>query len=106
VSSATVCAPTAPPTSSPEPAALETAAAILGYAGAALIAGAYFANQRGTLRSDDWRFPALNLAGSLGVLVSLVAEPNLPSILIEIFWASISLYGLWRSLRARRQPGR
>ncbi len=85
---------------------LETVATILGYAGAAVIAGAYFANQRGTLRSDDWRFPALNLAGSLGVLVSLAVEPNLPSILIELFWAGISIYGLARSLRSRRQQGR
>ena len=85
---------------------LETAATILGYAGAAVIAGAYFANQRGTLRSDDWRFPTLNLAGSLGVLVSLVADPNLPSILIELFWSGISLYGLWRSLGSRRPPAR
>jgi hypothetical protein len=80
---------------------LEIAAAILGYAGAAVIAGAYFANQRGKLRSDDWRFPALNLAGSVGVLVSLAVQPNLPSILIEIFWAGISIYGLARALRAR-----
>ena len=80
---------------------LETAAAILGYAGAAVIAGAYFANQRGALRSDDWRFPAVNLAGSLGVLVSLAVQPNLPSVVIELFWAGISLYGLWRTLKAR-----
>ncbi len=79
---------------------LEIVAAFLGYAGAAVIAGAYFANQRGRLRSEDWRFPALNLAGSLGVLLSLVAEPNLPSILIEIFWAGISIYGLVRSRRS------
>ncbi len=78
---------------------LETAAAILGYAGAAVIAGAYFGNQRGLLKSEDWRFPALNLAGSLGVLVSLIAEPNLPSVVIELFWAGISLYGLWRTRR-------
>ncbi len=80
---------------------METAAAILGYAGAAVIAGAYFANQRGKLASSDWRFPALNLAGSLGVLVSLVVEPNLPSVVIEVFWAGISLYGLWRNMRPR-----
>lgn len=77
----------------------ETLAAILGYAGAAVIALTYFANQRGQLASDDWRFPALNLAGSIGVLVSLVAEPNLPSVVIELFWMGISLYGLWRALR-------
>ncbi len=80
---------------------LEVAAAILGYAGAAVIAAAYFANQRGKLASDDWRFPAANLLGSCGVLLSLAVQPNLPSILIELFWAGISIYGLVRSLGAR-----
>ncbi len=80
---------------------METAAAAVGYAGAAVIALAYFANQRGRLRSDDWRFPALNLAGSCGVLISLAAQPNLPSIIIEVFWSGISLYGLVRHWRRR-----
>ena len=77
-------------------------AALLGYAGAAVIALAYLANQAGRLASEDWRFPALNLAGSMGVMASLVAEPNLPSIAIELFWGGISLYGLARALRRQR----
>ena len=80
---------------------METAAAAIGYTGAAVIALAYFANQRGRLRSDDWRFPGLNLAGSLCVLVSLAVQPNLPSVVIELFWSGISLYGLVRALRRR-----
>ena len=63
---------------------------------------AYLANQAGRLASEDWRFPALNLAGSMGVMASLVAEPNLPSIAIELFWGGISLYGLARALRRQR----
>lgn len=81
---------------------METIAALIGYAGAATIAVAYFLNQRGLLRSEDWRFPALNLAGSLAVLASLAAQPNLPSVVIELFWSGISLYGIARNLRARR----
>lgn len=76
---------------------------LLGYAGAGIIALAYLANQSGRLRSEDWRYPGLNLLGSALVLVSLAVHPNAPSVAIEIFWAGISIYGLQRSLRARKR---
>ena len=71
-----------------------------GFAGAAMIIAAYFANQRGSLASDDWRFPAANLAGSVLIFASLFAQWNFPSAVIEGFWMLISLYGLARSRRA------
>lgn len=71
----------------------------IGFAGTAFIVVAYFANQQGWLRSDDWRFPGANVLGSALILVSLVYEWNFPSVVIEIFWAAISLYGLARSRR-------
>ena len=73
----------------------------VGFVGTALIVVAYFANQQGWLRSDDWRFPCANLFGSLLILVSLAFEWNFPSVVIEIFWAAISLYGVVRSLGNR-----
>ena len=80
---------------------LASAGNIIGYIGAGIVIAAYFLNQKAALRSDDWRFPALNLAGSLMVITSLGFNPNPPSIVIEAFWTSISLYGLRRSLRKR-----
>lgn len=74
----------------------------VGYVGAALIVFAYFLNQRGRLASADWRFPATNLLGSLLITVSLIVHPNLPSLMIEVFWSLISGYGILRSVRARR----
>ncbi len=79
-----------------------TAPDLVGYLGAAVVVLAYFLNQKGRLPSGDWRFPAMNLLGSALVLVSLFFHPNLPSVAIEVFWSSISVYGLWKSLRARR----
>ena len=73
----------------------------LGAVGAALIVLAYFLNQQRRLASEDWRYPATNLAGAVLILVSLWHEPNLPSIAIEAFWVLISLYGIARSLRGR-----
>jgi hypothetical protein len=49
--------------------------------------------------AGDWRFPAANLAGALLLLVSLYDQWNLPSVVIECFWAAISLYGLSRARR-------
>jgi hypothetical protein len=72
----------------------------VGLAGSVFILVAYFLNQRGALASDDKRFPALNLVGALLILFSLMFAWNLPSVLIEAFWAAISLYGLTRARQA------
>jgi hypothetical protein len=74
---------------------------IAGFLGAAMIVGAYFANQQGRLRSEDWRYPLVNLIGACLILVSLYVEWNLPAALIEIFWAAISLMGLMKHRRRR-----
>jgi hypothetical protein len=66
----------------------------VGLSGAAIFVVAYLANQARWLSSEDWRFPAANLAGALLILISLFAEWNLPSVVIEAFWAAISVYGL------------
>jgi hypothetical protein len=74
---------------------------IVGFVGAALIIATYFANQQRWLPSADWRFPCLNLLGALLILASLYFEWNLPSVVIELFWIAISLWGLVKSLGER-----
>ena len=76
---------------------------ILGFAGSIAILIAYFANQTGRLASDDWRFPFINLTGSLMILSSFYTAINWPSLFIEVFWIAISLYGLARTLRRSRK---
>ena len=73
---------------------------LVGFAGAAIIIAAYFANQQRWLRSDDRRYPLANLCGSVLILVSLYFEWNFPSVVIELFWAAISLYGLAKSAKS------
>jgi len=75
---------------------------IVGFLGVVLLMGAYFANQQRWLRSEDWRYPGLNLAGALLILVSLLFEWNFPSVVIEICWIAISLWGLAKTVRERR----
>ncbi|HVZ15142.1 MAG TPA: hypothetical protein VG894_11835 [Bauldia sp.] len=72
----------------------ETAMSLVGLAGSALIIVAYFFNQQGWMSSTGPRFLVLNLCGSGLILVSLYYQWNLPSVVIESFWAAISLYGL------------
>jgi len=67
----------------------------IGLFGVAVLVAAYFANQQRWLSSEDWGFPAANLIGALLILVSLYAEWNLPSVVIELFWIAISIYGLF-----------
>jgi hypothetical protein len=66
----------------------------IGLLGTGCIVVAYFANQRRWLRSEDWRFPAANLAGSVLILASLFVEWNTASVVVELFWIAISVYGL------------
>ena len=82
---------------------LGEASSLVGYLGAAVVILGYFLNQKGRLPSEDWRFPAVNLLGSALVMVSLFHHPNLPSAVIEVFWSSISIYGIRKNLRARRE---
>jgi len=71
---------------------------LIGLAGAALLIAVYFANQQRWLSSDDWRYPAGNLAGAVLIFISLCFAWNFPSVVIEIFWAAISVWGIIKSL--------
>ena len=73
-----------------------------GILGAGCFVAAYFATLLGWLEPRNWRFPAVNLLGSMLVLVSLTDAWNLPSVVLECFWGAISVYGLARSLKSWR----
>jgi hypothetical protein len=75
---------------------------LVGFAGAAIAVVAYFANQQRWLRSDDWRYPLANLAAAALILVSLCFEWNFPSVVIEVFWAIISIWGVIKASGGRR----
>jgi hypothetical protein len=47
-------------------------------------------------------YQLLNLFGAAGVLVSLVGTFNLSVFLLESAWILVSAYGIWQSLRQRR----
>lgn len=69
----------------------------IGNIGVAMIVVAYFLLQTGTWGSQSRPYLALNIAGSLLILVSLWFDFNLSSVVIQVFWIAISLMGLVRS---------
>lgn len=76
---------------------------VLGVAGVAVIVLAFFGLQAGRLRGDGRTYQAMNAAGSLAVLISLVFAFNLPSFVLESLWLLISIYGMARGARVRRE---
>lgn len=76
---------------------------LVGSLGTLMVVAAYFLTQARMLNSDDPLFPLANLAGSLLIAFSLFHNFNLASALMEFFWISISLMGLWKAAKERRQ---
>ena len=70
----------------------------LGIFGSLLIAAAYFANLRGVLLNSGIPYRLLNLIGALLILFSLWWAWNTAAVMMEIFWAGISTYGLARAI--------
>ena len=75
---------------------------LIGNLGVALVLGTYFLLSSGRLRIDSVAYPSLNALGAVLIGYSLLFDFNLSSMIIEIVWFSISIYGLARLLRRRR----
>ena len=76
---------------------------IIGVIGVFFVLSAYFLMQVGRVRHDGIFFSAINLIGSSFILVSLYFDRNLASIIIEISWFLISLFGtVMAVLRAKK----
>ena len=73
---------------------------LVGFAGMACIIAAYAYL---TFKSDPNPFVlhGTNLAGAALLTVSLLVHTNLPSLVLEGFWAAIAIYGLVKALRQR-----
>ncbi|MFN2100421.1 CBU_0592 family membrane protein [Altererythrobacter sp. MF3-039] len=76
-------------------------ATLVGFVGMACIIGAYFYL---TWKDDPNPFilHGTNLAGAALLTVSLLVHTNLPSLVLEAFWAAIAIWGLAKAFRARR----
>ncbi|WP_019959669.1 CBU_0592 family membrane protein [Woodsholea maritima] len=75
---------------------------IIGFMGVACVLGAYFCLQTEWLKSDDLRYLSINACGAVLLIVSLLNTMNLASMVIEICWLSISVFGIIKTLTRRR----
>lgn len=75
----------------------------IGLLGAGTVLVAYFLLSAGKLESDAPLYPALNGLGSIGVLISLSANWNMPSAVINTIWVIISAVALVRIYAKRRR---
>lgn len=71
----------------------------LGLLGVGCITGAYFLSQKGKLKNDELPYLWLNLAGAILITISVFSDWNLSAFVIEVIWACISLYGIWKYYR-------
>lgn len=75
---------------------------LIGFVGVALLIATYGAQQIGRLTADDPLYSILNGLAAVLITVSLFKDFNAVTLVIEIFWFAISVYGLVRALRSRR----
>ena len=67
---------------------------IIGLIGVALLIGTYALLQFDRIDPKGFWYSFNNLIVAILVTVSLIYTPNLASIVIEVFWFIISLYGV------------
>jgi len=72
---------------------------IIGIVGTSMIALVYLLQQLGKMAGDSLPYLYMNLGGALLLLVSLCATFNLASFIMEIFWITASLIGLYKAYR-------
>ncbi|CAA6803020.1 MAG: Unknown protein [uncultured Campylobacterales bacterium] len=67
---------------------------IIGTIGVGIIVFFYFLLQTNKIDSNSLNFSIFNTIGSAMILYSLWYTPNFASIVIEVFWLIISVYGV------------
>ena len=78
-------------------------ATLVGFAGMIMIVSAY-----GYLTAKDAPDPFIlhgtNLVGAGLLAVSLLVHTNLPSLVLEVIWISVAVWGLTKAVISRRRP--
>lgn len=67
---------------------------ILGWAGTALIVGAYFLNSTKRIESTSVIYQAMNLGGAIGVGLNVFHQAAWPALTLQIIWGIIALSSL------------
>ncbi len=76
------------------------AADLIGFAGSFFIVAAFAYSNLTTEMNTLW-FNVSNLLGAALLTVSLTVNYNLPTMVLEIVWMAIAIFGIVKALRAR-----
>jgi hypothetical protein len=79
---------------------MKLAVEVIGWAGAALILGAYALLSTGKLRAESVSYQLMNILGAAGFVVNSGWNGAFPSAAMNVIWIGIGLY----ALRQRRRP--
>lgn len=75
---------------------------IVGWIGAGLVITAYFLVSTKKLLPTSITYQLMNLSGALGVGINVFIQKAYPSLAIQIMWATIAVYGLYKILLSRK----
>lgn len=75
---------------------------LIGLTGVAIILATYVLLQLDRVDPARQRYSAANALGAALVLFSLAFDFNLSAAIVEAAWLVISLYGLWRARKRKR----
>lgn len=81
------------------------AADLIGFAGSFLIVAAFAYSNLTTQMNALW-FNVSNLLGAALLTISLTVNYNLPTMVLEIVWMAIALFGIFKALRTRNEGGK
>ena len=78
------------------------AADLIGFAGSFFIVAAFAYSNLTTQMNALW-FNVSNLLGAALLTVSLTVNYNLPTMVLEVVWMAIAIFGIFKALRARKE---
>ncbi len=78
------------------------AADLIGFAGSFFIVAAFAYSNLTTQMNALW-FNVSNLIGAALLTVSLMVNYNLPTLVLEVVWMAIAIFGIFKALRLQRE---
>lgn len=72
---------------------------IIGWIGAGLVISAYFLVSTKKLSPVSVTYQLMNLIGAFGVGINVFIKGSYPALTIQIVWATIAIYGLYKAFK-------
>jgi hypothetical protein len=84
---------------------MKLAVEVIGWAGAALLLGAYALLSTGRLRAESLTYQLMNMLGAAGFVVNSGWNGAYPSAAMNVIWLGIGMYALRQQRRLQVKTG-